>query len=89
MSDPERAGGRLLVVSTPIGNLGDLSPRAREALERADHAVRRGGRSGVHTGHEEPERVRSGDERDEVDRNLEEGAASHCNLSGKRSATMR
>ena len=36
MSDPERAGGRLLVVSTPIGNLGDLSPRAREALETAD-----------------------------------------------------
>ena len=30
------AGGRLLVVSTPIGNLGDLSPRAREALATAD-----------------------------------------------------
>lgn len=29
-------GGRLLVVSTPIGNLGDLSPRAREALAGAD-----------------------------------------------------
>lgn len=28
--------GRLLVVATPIGNLGDLSPRAREALETAD-----------------------------------------------------
>ncbi|HEV8237769.1 MAG TPA: 16S rRNA (cytidine(1402)-2'-O)-methyltransferase [Thermoanaerobaculia bacterium] len=28
--------GRLLVVSTPIGNLGDLSPRAREALASAD-----------------------------------------------------
>lgn len=28
--------GRLLVVSTPIGNLGDLSPRAREALAGAD-----------------------------------------------------
>ncbi|MFV1990415.1 MAG: SAM-dependent methyltransferase, partial [Acidimicrobiales bacterium] len=27
--------GILLVVSTPIGNLGDLSPRAREALEDA------------------------------------------------------
>ncbi len=26
----------LRVVGTPIGNLGDLSPRAREALERAD-----------------------------------------------------
>jgi len=26
----------LLVVATPLGNLGDISPRAREALERAD-----------------------------------------------------
>ncbi len=30
-----KAPGRLLVVATPIGNLGDLSPRAREALSRA------------------------------------------------------
>jgi 16S rRNA (cytidine1402-2'-O)-methyltransferase len=30
-----RAPGRLLVVATPIGNLTDLSPRAREALTRA------------------------------------------------------
>jgi 16S rRNA (cytidine1402-2'-O)-methyltransferase len=29
-------GGRLVVVATPIGNLGDLSPRAVEALARAD-----------------------------------------------------
>lgn len=28
--------GRLVVVSTPIGNLGDLSPRAAEALSSAD-----------------------------------------------------
>lgn len=28
--------GRLLVVSTPIGNLGDLTARAREAFEEAD-----------------------------------------------------
>jgi 16S rRNA (cytidine1402-2'-O)-methyltransferase len=28
--------GRLLLVGTPIGNLGDLSPRAREVLARAD-----------------------------------------------------
>jgi 16S rRNA (cytidine1402-2'-O)-methyltransferase len=37
-SDPRStySRGRLLVVSTPIGNLGDLSPRAREALESAD-----------------------------------------------------
>ena len=35
----ERPGGptgRLLVVATPIGNLDDLSPRARHAFERAD-----------------------------------------------------
>jgi 16S rRNA (cytidine1402-2'-O)-methyltransferase len=30
------ASGRLDVVGTPIGNLGDLSPRAREALAQAD-----------------------------------------------------
>ena len=28
--------GQLAVVSTPIGNLGDLSPRAAEFLEKAD-----------------------------------------------------
>jgi 16S rRNA (cytidine1402-2'-O)-methyltransferase len=32
--DPGR--GRLLVVATPIGNLGDLSPRAADALREAD-----------------------------------------------------
>lgn len=31
--------GRLLVVGTPIGNLGDLSPRAAEALAAADLIV--------------------------------------------------
>lgn len=31
-------GGRLQVVATPIGNLGDFSPRARKALETA-HAI--------------------------------------------------
>jgi 16S rRNA (cytidine1402-2'-O)-methyltransferase len=30
------AAGRLVVVATPIGNLGDLSPRARQALAQAD-----------------------------------------------------
>ena len=28
--------GKLLVVATPIGNLGDLSPRATDALANAD-----------------------------------------------------
>lgn len=30
------SSGKLIVVSTPIGNLGDLTPRARQALEAAD-----------------------------------------------------
>src|SRR5688500_15625465 len=34
--EPDHGAGRLLVVSTPIGNLGDLSPRAREALSSAE-----------------------------------------------------
>jgi 16S rRNA (cytidine1402-2'-O)-methyltransferase len=33
------ARGRLLVVGTPIGNLGDLTPRAAEALRSADLVV--------------------------------------------------
>jgi 16S rRNA (cytidine1402-2'-O)-methyltransferase len=33
---PGARRGRLLVVATPIGNLGDLSPRAAEALLQAD-----------------------------------------------------
>jgi 16S rRNA (cytidine1402-2'-O)-methyltransferase len=37
MAPPSR--GRLVVVGTPIGNLGDLSPRAAEALRDADLVV--------------------------------------------------
>ncbi|GIU85110.1 MAG: ribosomal RNA small subunit methyltransferase I [Acidimicrobiales bacterium] len=33
---PQEPGAHLVVVSTPIGNLEDLSPRAREALASAD-----------------------------------------------------
>jgi 16S rRNA (cytidine1402-2'-O)-methyltransferase len=33
---PAAGRGRLLVVATPIGNLGDLSPRARDAFAAAD-----------------------------------------------------
>ncbi len=33
------SGGRLLVVGTPIGNLGDLSPRAADTLRTADLVV--------------------------------------------------
>ena len=37
MSEAEgRPRGRLVLVATPIGNLGDLSPRARAVLEAAD-----------------------------------------------------
>lgn len=41
MNEPSASGlgalpGRLLVVATPIGNLEDLSPRGRRALEEAD-----------------------------------------------------
>jgi 16S rRNA (cytidine1402-2'-O)-methyltransferase len=48
------SGGRLVVVATPIGNLGDLSPRAVEALSDADVVVcedtRRTGRLLAHAG---------------------------------------
>ncbi|HEV8630112.1 MAG TPA: 16S rRNA (cytidine(1402)-2'-O)-methyltransferase [Thermoanaerobaculia bacterium] len=36
MTSAAGPGGRLQVIATPIGNLGDLSPRAREALAAAD-----------------------------------------------------
>ena len=33
---PDLTGGRLIFVGTPIGNLGDASPRMRQAIETAD-----------------------------------------------------
>lgn len=36
MTDTRAARGRLYVVGTPIGNLADLSPRARDVLAHAD-----------------------------------------------------
>lgn len=39
MSVAAEGRGRLLVVGTPIGNLGDLSPRAADALRAADLVV--------------------------------------------------
>ncbi|WP_240689869.1 16S rRNA (cytidine(1402)-2'-O)-methyltransferase [Brevibacterium sp. S111] len=35
-SGPDLTGGRLILVGTPIGNLGDASPRMRQAIETAD-----------------------------------------------------
>jgi 16S rRNA (cytidine1402-2'-O)-methyltransferase len=57
--DGERpASGRLLVVATPIGNLEDLTPRARRALEAADlvacEDTRRTGRLLAHLGLDKP-----------------------------------
>src|SRR5699024_514918 len=34
--DGDPAGGRLILVGTPIGNLGDASPRMRQTIEAAD-----------------------------------------------------
>ncbi|MEP6469750.1 MAG: 16S rRNA (cytidine(1402)-2'-O)-methyltransferase [Chloroflexota bacterium] len=39
MTDQAPAQGQLLVVGTPIGNLGDLTPRAADALRTADLVV--------------------------------------------------
>ena len=36
MSDAEQRRGQLVLVATPIGNLGDISPRARQVLATAE-----------------------------------------------------
>jgi 16S rRNA (cytidine1402-2'-O)-methyltransferase len=52
------SGGRIVLVATPIGNLGDLSPRALDALAAADvvaaEDTRRTGRLLAHHGLDRP-----------------------------------
>ncbi len=58
-SRKESRGGRLVVVSTPIGNLGDLSPRAAATLRTADlvaaEDTRRTGGLLAHVGSQAPQ----------------------------------
>lgn len=65
--------GRLVLVATPIGNLGDLSPRAAEALRCADvvaaEDTRRTGTLLAHVGSEAP--MRSYHEHNEAVRGAE------------------
>jgi 16S rRNA (cytidine1402-2'-O)-methyltransferase len=76
-------GGRLVVVATPIGNLGDLSPRAVAALEQADAIVcedtRRTGRLLEHAGIAKHRLIVANEHREagaaeEVGRLLDQGA---------------
>jgi 16S rRNA (cytidine1402-2'-O)-methyltransferase len=72
--------GRLLVVATPIGNLGDLAPRARDALAAADlvacEDTRHTGRLLAHLGIKKPlVSLHEHNERQRVPRLLAELAA--------------
>ena len=72
----------LLVVATPIGNLDDLSPRARQALASADlvacEDTRRTGRLMAHTGDRRPLlSFHDHNERRRLPRLLEELEAGH------------
>ncbi|UDY37721.1 16S rRNA (cytidine(1402)-2'-O)-methyltransferase [Dermatobacter hominis] len=66
---PPGRSGRIVVVGTPIGNLGDLSPRAVAALEAADvvacEDTRRTGRLLAHAGVDRRTLVRLDDHTEE------------------------
>jgi 16S rRNA (cytidine1402-2'-O)-methyltransferase len=71
-----RVTGRLVVVATPIGNLGDLSPRAATALRDADLVLaedtRHTGRLLQHVGADTPQRsYHEHNERERVDEVLD------------------
>jgi len=77
---PDHDAGRLIVVATPIGNLGDLSERVREAFEVADlvacEDTRRTGRLLAHLGVKRPLlSLHEHNERQRVPRLLERLAA--------------
>ncbi len=75
--EPQHGAGRLLVVATPIGNLGDLSERARQAFEEADlvacEDTRHTGRLLAHLGIKRPlVSLHEHNERQRLPRMLEE-----------------
>ncbi len=61
MSTPDEGKPSLTLVATPIGNLGDLSPRAKESLESAElwlvEDTRVSGKLSSHLGIRKPMRV--------------------------------
>ncbi len=70
---PDAADGALFVVATPIGNVGDLSPRARATLQGADLIVAedtRTTRALLGAGGPEMMSLHDHNERDRVDRVL-------------------
>jgi 16S rRNA (cytidine1402-2'-O)-methyltransferase len=77
---PAEAPPALVVVATPIGNLGDLSPRAAETLRTVDLVLaedtRRTGRLLQHVGSEVPQRsLHEHNERERIDEVLARIAA--------------
>ena len=78
--------GRLVVCPTPIGNLGDLTPRARAALESADlvacEDTRRAGRLFELLEMRPPPLV-SNHEQNEIERSREIAQADRARRGGR------